>query len=151
MKNSMNDKLKILFLCMGNSCRSQMAEGWANHLKADSIEARSAGITPSGLDPRAVTVMAEKGVDISRHRSKHVHEFKDERFDWVITVCNSANEACPVFPGKVNRFHIDFDDPPELSKTAHTEDEALSHYRRVCDEIRQFVEKLPGILTRHLV
>jgi arsenate reductase (thioredoxin) len=90
--------------------------------------------------------MTEKGVDISRYRSKHIDEFKDERFDSVITVCNLANETCPVFPGRVKRFHIDFDDPPRLAKTARTEDEKLRHYRRVRDEIRRFVEKLPGIL-----
>jgi arsenate reductase len=142
----MKKRLRILFLCTGNSCRSQMAEAWANHLKGEEIEAFSAGITPHGLDSYAVTVMAEKGVDISLHRSKHFNEFKDERFDWVITVCNSANESCPVFPGRVNRFHVDFDDPPKLALNAGTEDEALFHYRRVRDEIRQFVEKLPGIL-----
>jgi arsenate reductase len=143
----MNEKLRILFLCSGNSCRSQMAEGWANHFKGDGIEAYSAGIAPSGLDRRAVAVMAEKGVDISRQRSKHVNEFKNDRFDWVITVCNSITETCPIFPGHGNRFHIDFDDPPHLAKNARTEDEALSHYRRVRDEIRRFVEEIPEILN----
>jgi arsenate reductase len=142
----MKERLKILFLCTGNSCRSQMAEAWANHLKGKEIEAFSAGITPHGLDSYAVTVMAENGVDISGHRSKHLDEIKDIGFDWVITVCNAANESCPVFPGPVKRFHVDFDDPPKLALNAGTEDEALFYYRRVRDEIRRFVEKLPGIL-----
>ena len=142
----MNGKMKILFLCTGNSCRSQMAEGWTRHLKGETIDPYSAGILPHGLDQRAVKVMAENGVDISRQRSKHLNEIRDNRFDWVITVCNAANESCPVFPGAVRRFHIDFDDPPELARNAGTEAEKLAHYRRVRDEIRQFVEKLPGIL-----
>jgi arsenate reductase (thioredoxin) len=142
----MATKLKILFLCTGTSCRSQMAEGWTRHRKGDLIEPYSAGIETHGLNPYAVKVMAEAGVDISRHRSKHLNEIKDIQFDWVITVCDSANESCPVFPGKVKRFHVSFDDPPKLAKNAETEDEALSHYRRVRDEIRQFVEKLPEAL-----
>ena len=98
------DKLKILFLCTGNSCRSQMAEGWARHLKADSIEPFSAGIQPKSLDPFAVKVMAEAGVDISSHRSKHLNELKGMTFDYVITVCDSANESCPFFPGITKRI-----------------------------------------------
>ncbi|MBN1981555.1 MAG: arsenate reductase ArsC [Chitinivibrionales bacterium] len=139
----MNTKIKILFLCTGNSCRSQMAEGWARHLKGDLIEPYSAGIETHGLNPNAVTVMAEAGVDISHHRSKHLNEVKDIAFDWVITVCDSANEQCPLFPGTVKRYHVSFDDPPKLSKNAKTEEEALSHYRRVRDEIRRFIEQLP--------
>jgi arsenate reductase (thioredoxin) len=143
----MSDKVKILFLCTGNSCRSQMAEGWARHLKADSIEAWSAGVEMHGLNPNAVRAMAEAGVDISRHRSKHIDEVKHIAFDWVITVCDSANERCPIFPGAVHRFHISFDDPPKLAAGARTEEEALNHYRRVRDEIRAFVERLPEALT----
>ncbi|NLD99685.1 MAG: arsenate reductase ArsC [Fibrobacter sp.] len=139
-------KLKILFLCTGNSCRSQMAEGWARHLKNDIIEPYSAGIETHGMNPNAVKVMAEAGVDISGHHSKHLNEIKDVPFDWVITVCDNANESCPVFPGKVNRFHISFDDPPRLAKNAGSEQEALDHYRRVRDEIKNFVRKLPGNL-----
>jgi arsenate reductase len=139
--------MKVLFLCTGNSCRSQMAEGWAEQLKKDSIEPYSAGIETHGMNQNAIRVMAEAGVDISQHHSKHLDELKNINFDWVITVCDNANESCPVFPGKVNRFHISFDDPPKLAKNAQTEDEALSHYRRVRDEIRAFVKKLPGILT----
>jgi len=144
----MQEKLKVLFLCTGNSCRSQMAEGWTRHLKGSLIEPYSAGIEPHGLDPNAVKVMAEAGVDISRHRSKHHNELKGILFDWVITVCDHANESCPIFPGKIKRFHVGFDDPPRLAKDAKTEEEALAHYRRVRDEIRQFVENLPEILKQ---
>jgi arsenate reductase (thioredoxin) len=140
------NKLKILFLCTGNSCRSQMAEGWTRHLKDDVIEPYSAGIETHGLNPFAVKVMAEVGVDISLHRSKHLNELKSIHFDWVITVCDNANESCPLFPGKTNRYHVSFDDPPKFAKDAKSEEEALIHYRRVRDEIRLFVEKLPQIL-----
>jgi len=135
--------MKILFLCTGNSCRSQMAEGWARALKGDAIEAYSAGIETHGLNPNAVKVMAEAGVDISGHRSKHLDELKDVAFDYVITVCDNAHESCPLFPGKTRVVHVGFDDPPRLAKTAKTEEEALEHYRRVRDEIRAFVEELP--------
>jgi arsenate reductase len=136
--------LKILFLCTGNSCRSQMAEGWARHLRGDRLEPYSAGIETHGLNPLAVRVMAEAGVDISAHRSKHVDEL-DVRFDHVITVCGHANESCPVFHGaKVT--HVGFDDPPKLARDAATEEEALGHYRRVRDEIRAYVETLPEAL-----
>ena len=123
-----------------------MAEGWARHLKADLIEAYSAGIETHGLNPRAVKVMAEAGVDISGHRSKHVRDLKEVPFDYVVTVCGHASENCPVFPGKVKRLHVGFDDPPKLAAGARTEEEALNHYRRVRDEIRAFVEKLPDAL-----
>lgn len=139
-------KLKILFLCTGNSCRSQMAEGFARHLKGDSIEAWSAGIAPKGVDPRAVKVMAEENVDISNHTSNHVDDFQDIKFDYVITVCGHANENCPVFPGKTKVIHRGFEDPPQLSADSSTEEEALSHYRRVRDEIRDFIKTLPGWL-----
>jgi len=138
--------MRILFLCTGNSCRSQMAEGWARHLRGDLLEPFSAGIETHGLNPRAVRVMAEAGVDISRHRSKHVDEFRDVEFDYVVTVCDHARESCPVIPGKTKVMHAGFDDPPRLAKDAKTEEEELSHYRRVRDEIRGFVERLPGYL-----
>ena len=140
------EKIKILFLCTGNSCRSQMAEGWAKHLKSDRIEAWSAGIETHGLNPNAVKVMAEAGVDISYHRSKNVTELMDIDFDYVVTVCGHANETCPVFPGKAKVVHKGFDDPPLLAKDAKTEEEVLSHYRRVRDEIKAFVEQLPRAL-----
>ena len=139
-------RLTILFLCTGNSCRSQMAEGWARALKSDVIEAYSAGIETHGLNPLAVKVMAEAGVDISRHRSKHVEELKNISFDYVITVCDHAHESCPWFPGRTRVVHVGFDDPPRLAKTANSEEEALNHYHRVRDEIRAFVEKLPEVL-----
>lgn len=141
-------KIKILFLCTGNSCRSQMAEGWAHHLKADTIEPYSAGIETHGLNPNAVRVMAEAGVDISHYRSKHLDDIKDVPIDWVITVCDNANESCPIFPGKVKRFHISFDDPPRLAKNAKTEEEALAIYRRVRDDIRRFIYGLPENLLQ---
>jgi arsenate reductase len=143
----MKNRLKILFLCTGNSCRSQMAEGWAQHLKGNVLEPYSAGLEVHGLDPRAVQVMAEVGADISGHRSKHVSELKDIAFDYVVTVCDNARESCPLFPGRAKVVHAGFDDPPRLAKDAKTEEEALGHYRRVRDEIRAFVETLPVSLT----
>jgi len=141
------NKIKILFLCTGNSCRSQMAEGWARHLKGEVIDPYSAGIETHGLNESAVKVMAEAGVDISKQYSKHFDQLNDIQFDWVITVCDSGYESCPIFPGKVKRFHISFDDPPKLAKNAKSREEALGYYRRVRDEIREFVEALPKILT----
>ena len=136
-------KVKVLFLCTGNSCRSQMAEGWTRALKGDRIEAFSAGIETHGLNPRAVQVMAEAGVDISGHRSKTVADLPTKDFDFVVTVCDHAHESCPLFPGKTRVVHVGFDDPPRLAKDARTEEEALAHYRRVRDEIKAFVETLP--------
>jgi arsenate reductase len=127
----MTDKTRILFLCTGNSCRSQMAEGWARHLKGDIIDAASAGVEAHGLNPLAVTAMAEAGVDISSHTSKLVDPFTAEHWDAVVTVCGNANERCPVFRGTVGRrVHVGFDDPPALAKDAATEEDALGHYRR---------------------
>ncbi len=143
-----HDKLKILFLCTGNSCRSQMAEGWARHLRSDLVEAYSAGIETHGLNPRAVRAMAEAGVDISGHRSKKADELAGVPFDYVITVCGHANETCPMFPGRTRVVHVGFDDPPALAKDAATDEEAMAPYRRVRDEIRAFVEQLPGVLAR---
>jgi arsenate reductase (thioredoxin) len=137
-------KLKILFLCTGNSCRSQMAEAWARHLKGDCIEPYSAGIETHGLNPDAVRVMAEAGIDISRQRSKHLDELRDVQFDYVVTVCGHAQEHCPVFPGKTKVIHVGFDDPPRLAAGAATEEERLAPYRRVRDEIRRFVMGLPS-------
>ena len=141
-------KLKVLFLCTGNSCRSQMAEGWAKKLKSDVIESYSAGIETHGLNPNAVKVMAEAGVDISSHRSKNASEISNVPFDFVVTVCGHANETCPAFLSKAKVVHVGFDDPPKLAKTAKTEEEALGHYRRVRDEIRAFVEGLPDSLRK---
>lgn len=142
----MTQRVRILFLCTGNSCRSQMAEGWARHLKPGVIEAYSAGIETHGLNPLAVHIMAEAGVDISGHTSKNVSELMDIPFDYVITVCNHAHESCPLFPGKAKVFHAGFDDPPALARNTRTEDDILEIYRRVRDEIRRFVESLPESL-----
>ena len=139
---------KVLFLCTGNSCRSQMAEGWARHLKGDVVEACSAGIAPHGVDPRAVQVMAEAGVDISAQTAKHVDDLPDVPFDHVVTVCAHAHEHCPVFPAATKVVHVGFDDPPKLVQGAKSEEEALDCYRRVRDEIRAFVERLPAALGR---
>lgn len=125
-----------------------MAEGWARHLKGDEIEPYSAGIEPHVLDPRAVKVMAEAGVDISSHKSKHLDEVRDINFDYVITVCDDAHEHCPVFPGKTRMIHVGFDDPPGLAKKAKTEKEALDCYRRVRDQIKEFIKELPDILAK---
>lgn len=138
-----NKKLKVLFLCTGNSCRSQMAEGWARHLKSDIIEPYSAGIETHGLNPNAVKAMAEAGVDISSHQSQHIDEFKDIDLDIVVTVCGHANENCPVFPGNTKVIHVGFDDPPALAKEVKSEEAALDCYRRVRDEIKAFVEAMP--------
>jgi arsenate reductase (thioredoxin) len=132
--------MKVLFLCTGNSCRSQMAEGWTCHLKGDRIEPYSAGLETHGLNSDAVRVMAEAGVDISGHRSKHVSELRGVEFDYVVTVCDHAHESCPVFSGKAKAIHVGFDDPPRLAANAKTEEERLAPYRRVRDEIRAFVE-----------
>jgi arsenate reductase (thioredoxin) len=138
--------LKVLFLCTGNSCRSQMAEGWTRHLRGERIEACSAGIKAHGLNPDAVRVMAEAGVDISGQRSKLVGDLLGVEFDYVVTVCDNAREACPVFPGKAKVVHVGFDDPPRLAAGARTEEERLAPYRRVRDAIRAFVETLPDAL-----
>jgi len=141
-------KPRVLFLCTGNSCRSQMAEGWARHLLGDLIETYSAGIETHGLNPNAVKVMAEAGVDISHHRSKHVDELNGIAFDLVVTVCGHAHEHCPVFPGRTRVIHVGFDDPPKLAGRARTAEEALNCYRRVRDEIRAYVETLPTLLEK---
>jgi arsenate reductase len=143
---SKNRKLRVLFLCTGNSCRSQMAEGWARHLKGDCIEPYSAGIVAHGLNPTAVQVMAEAGVDISGQKSKTLAELDHIQFDHVITLCGHAHESCPVFPGATKVTHVGFDDPPTLAAVAATEEERMAPYRRVRDEIREFISKLPEVL-----
>lgn len=135
-------KLKVLFLCSGNSCRSQMAEGWARQLRSDRVEAYSAGVEPAGVHPLALQVMSESGVDISRQRSKHVDELSGTDFDLVVTLCDSAREHCPIPPSAPRVRHVGFDDPPKLARNARSEEEALGVYRRVRDEIRQFVKRL---------
>lgn len=142
--------MNLLFLCTGNSCRSQMAEGWTRHLKGDRIQAYSAGVQTHGLNPHAVQVMAEAGVDISGQRSQHIDEFKDIPLDVIVTVCDHARETCPWFPADCRVVHHSFEDPPrlarELAARGGSESEQLDIYRRVRDEIRQFVEGLPGTL-----
>lgn len=146
----MDEKLKVLFLCTGNSCRSQMAEGWTKQLRGDVIEAYSAGVKIHGLNPTAVKVMAEAGVDISGYTSKHVDEFKNVSLDFVVTVCGHAHESCPFFPGNCKVVHVGFDDPPEkaknLAEQGASEEEQLDCYRQVRDEIKAFVATLPGSL-----
>ncbi|GMV24369.1 MAG: hypothetical protein AMXMBFR58_04000 [Phycisphaerae bacterium] len=141
------ERLRVLFLCTGNSCRSQMAEGWARTLHPQSIEPSSAGTKPQAVNRLAVRVMAEAGVDISPQQSKSVESLAGLEFDAVVTVCDSARDACPAFDGRARVIHACFDDPPRLAGAAPTDAEALPHYRRVRDEIRQFVETLPQALT----
>lgn len=142
-----NEKIQILFLCTGNSCRSQMAEGWTRALKGDSIDVYSAGIETHGLNPNAVKVMSEAGVDISAHKSQYASEFKDVKFDVVITVCGDAHENCPLFLGKGKVVHVGFPDPPRMAKDlaekGASEEAQLDCYRKVRDEIREFVMTLP--------
>ncbi|RLB80443.1 MAG: arsenate reductase ArsC [Deltaproteobacteria bacterium] len=141
-------KVRILFLCTGNSCRSQMAEAWARHLKGDVIESYSAGVLPCDVDPRAIQAMAEVGIDISGQTSKSTEAVGGMAFDYVITVCDHARQSCPVFPAKTRVVHVGFEDPPELAAGARDKEEAMVHYRRVRDEIKAYVERLPGALLR---
>jgi len=140
------NKIRVLFLCTGNSCRSQMAEGWTRALCGDKIEPYSAGIEKHGLNPRAVQVMSEANIDIRGQKSQTVEDLGAVQFDVVITVCGHADENCPTFHGAPKVVHVGFDDPPALAREAESDEEALAHYRRVCDEIRQFVTTLPHSL-----
>jgi len=139
-------KLKILFLCTGNSCRSQMAEAWTKKLKGNIIDVYSAGTIPKGVDPRAVRAMAEVGIDISGYRSKSTMELIDIEFDYVITLCDDAQQSCPFFPAKTRVLHHGFEDPPVLAVGAKSEEEAMEHYRRIRDEIKAYIETLPESL-----
>ena len=139
-------KYKVLFLCTGNSCRSQMAEAWSREIIGQQFESFSAGAEPAGLDPRAVKAMAEAGLDISDQKSKNTDSLGNTEFDFVITLCRDAAETCPYFPAKTKVLHEAFDDPPKLAERTGSEEEAMKHYRRVRDEIRTFVEKLPEML-----
>lgn len=136
-------KIKVLFLCTGNSCRSQMAEGWARHLKADLIDAYSAGIRPIGVSSRAIKVMAEEGIDISMQQSQRLDEFSEIDFDYVITLCDNAAENCPVFTGKARVLHRSFEDPYFATGS---EEEVMGTFRKVRNEIRKFVEAMPDNL-----
>ncbi len=126
-------KKKVLFLCTANSCRSQMAEGIANHFLGDRLEAFSAGTGASYVNPRAITILREIGIDISSHRSKNMDEFSGQNFDFVITLCGDANEKCPLFFGGVQRTHLGFSDP---AGATGSEEEIMSKFRRIRDEIK---------------
>ena len=138
-------KLKVLFLCTGNSCRSQMAEGWAKQLLAEKVQAFSAGIETHGLNPRAVQAMARAGVDISAQQSKHLDDLKDIDFDYVITLCDHADQNCPAFGGKAKVIHAGFEDP---AKAQGSEKEVLAIFGMVCKQIKEFVEHLPEYLQK---
>lgn len=144
----MDKKIKLLYLCTGNSCRSQMAEGWTRHLKGDLIDVYSAGIETHGLNPNAVKVMSESGVDISEHKSQNINEFSDTHLDYVVTVCGHAHETCPFFPGGSKVIHVGFDDPPKMAESFDDEEGKLNCYRNVRDQIREFVETLPEALDQ---
>ncbi|WP_243310595.1 arsenate reductase ArsC [Fundidesulfovibrio agrisoli] len=139
----MSQKMKVLFLCTGNSCRSQMAEGFARALRGEEIEPWSAGIMKHGMNPRAVAAMAEAGVDISGQASKTVEELPVKEFDFVVTLCDHAKENCPILPGAGRIMHAQFDDPPSLAAGASSEEEVMGHYRRVRDEIKEFILNFP--------
>jgi len=143
----MDHKPRILFLCTGNSCRSQMAEAWTKTLRGNDFEAYSAGVKPKGMDPLAVESMAEAGVDISKQESKDIDSLDDMEFDYVVTLCDNARESCPFFPAKKGLIHHRFDDPPRLAETTDDKEEIKAHYRRVRDEIRRFVEAFPEQLN----
>ncbi len=146
------EKIRLLYLCTGNSCRSQMAEGWTRALKGDRIEVYSAGVETHGLNPNAVKVMAEAGVDITTQKSQHIDEFRDVKLDYVITVCNHAHETCPWFPADCEVLHVGFEDPPRMAKavaeTGGSDEEQLDCYRAVRDQIKQYVETLPESLKK---
>lgn len=131
--------MNILFLCTGNSCRSQMAEGLARHYLGEKYQFYSAGIEKHGMNLKAIKVMKELGIDISNHTSKTLEELGPIHFDVVFTVCGHANEHCPVFIGKAKVVHVGFDDPPKLSSGLSDEEEIFFHYRRVRDEIKKFI------------
>lgn len=126
---------KILVLCTGNSCRSQLAEGYLRHFAGGRAEIYSAGIETHGVNPRAVQVMAEDHIDISQQTSNNVNEYNDILFDYVITVCDNANEICPLFPGNTQRIHYNFPDP---AKATGTDDEIINEFRRVRDMVKVF-------------
>ncbi len=139
------DKIKVLFLCTGNSCRSQIAEGWAKQLKSDVIEAHSAGVRPSGVNPWSIKVMAEAGVDISGHTSKHIDDLAGIDFDYVVTLCDNAKEQCPVLQSKTKMIHKAFEDP---TLVMGSEEEVMAAFRRIRDEIKAFIETMPESLEK---
>ncbi|WP_133407157.1 arsenate reductase ArsC [Parashewanella tropica] len=132
----------ILFLCTGNSCRSQMAHGFANKILAEQFDCYSAGVESHGLNPSAVQVMQEVGIDISTHESNTLDQYHDKDFDYVVAVCEHAANNCPTFTQETQLIKRQFDDPPKLAKEASSTEEALNHYRRVRDEIHNWVSGL---------
>lgn len=129
---------KILVLCTGNSCRSQMAEGWLRHFANGKAEIYSAGIETHGVNPRAIQFMKEAGIDISSHTSNHINEYKEIDFDYIITVCDHAKENCPYFPANAKRFHHNFSDP---SKVKGSDEEIANAFRHTRDEIKDYSKK----------
>ncbi len=142
----MSEKKNILFLCTGNSCRSQMAEGWTNALHGESFQAFSAGVKKSSVDPLAAEAMGEAGIDISGQYSKLIEELPEVKFDYVVTLCDHARESCPIIFSDAEKIHKGFDDPPYLARDAASQEEALEHYRRVRNEIQEFVMSFPQSL-----
>lgn len=138
------EKIKVLFLCTGNACRSQMAEGWARHLRGDVIDAYSAGIHPIGVSSRAIKVMAEAGVDISTHTSKHLDELCNIDFDYVITLCDNAAKNCPIFHAKIKVIHKPFEDPYFATGS---EEQVMAEFRKARDKIKAFVKTIPDSLN----
>ncbi len=138
-------KKSILFLCTGNSCRSQMAEGWAKKFHGERYQIYSAGTKKHGMNPYAMKVMAEAGVDLSEHYSKTTQELPDITMDYIFTVCSDAHENCPFFPGG-KTIHTGFDDPPRLTKDMCDEEEILKVYRRVRDEIKETILEMEKYL-----
>lgn len=136
------NKKSIMFLCTGNSCRSQMADGLCKHYLGDQFDVFSAGIVKHGINPYAAIVMSEIGIDISKHQSNTVEELPISEFDYVITVCSHADSHCPTFSAATKVIHFGFDDPPKLTENFETDDERLPVYRRVRDEIKEFILNL---------
>ena len=139
------DKIKVLFVCTGNSCRSQMAKGWARHLRGDVIEAFSAGVSPASVNQTAVEVMAETGVDISGQKSKHIDDLTGINFDYVVIICDNAREHCPAFPGEVRLIHRAFKD---LTLVVGSDEEIMAAFRKTRDDIREFIETMPQRLQK---
>lgn len=137
----MYDNKRVLILCTANSARSQMAEGLLRHDAGDRFDVASAGSRATAVRPEAVAVMQEIGIDISSHRSKSLDEFRDQKFDYVLTVCDQANESCPVFPANSNRLHHNFDDPAAVTGSEH---ERLAAFRRDRDELRAYLRQFAG-------
>ena len=135
---------RVLILCTGNSARSQIAEGLLRHDAGHRFEVESAGTKPGQVRPEAIAAMREIGIDISSHRSKHVDEFQDQSFDYVLTVCDHAKETCPIYPGQTNRIHHSFEDPAAVQGS---EEQRMASFRRVRDQIRDFLRTFPQQAT----